>query len=106
MISNFLPTSEFKWLILQTLIQKKSSFSSKRCILEFDIEYPKQLQELHYGYVLAPDKIESKEMLSKYQLIIANIYKTLIGNVKKLVSKFFNKENYCFLMKNCNFIYS
>ena len=43
---------------------------------------------------LAPDKIEIKrEMYSNYHLKIADHYNTPIGNVKKLVPNFFNKEN-------------
>ena len=47
-------------------------------MIEVDLEYPKELHELHNDYSLAPDKIEIKrKMLSSYQLKIAdfcNIY--------------------------------
>ena len=33
-------------------------------------------------------------MLSEYQLKIADLYNIPIGNVKKLVPSFFDKENY------------
>ena len=40
------------------------------------------------------DKIEIKrEMLSDYQLKIADLYNIPFGNVKKLVPKFFDKKN-------------
>ena len=43
----------------------------------------------------APDKTEIKiEMLSEYQLKIADLYNIPIGNVKKLVPNFFDKEKY------------
>ena len=52
----------------------------------FNLEYPKELCELHNDYSLAPDKIEIKrEMLSNYQIKIADFYNIPIGNVKKLV---------------------
>ena len=55
--------------------------------LKVDLEYPKELQELHNDYLLATDKIAiKKEMLSDYQLKIANLYNIPIDNVKKLVS--------------------
>ena len=55
---------------------------------------PKELRELHNDYPLAPDKIKVKEeMLSKNQILIADFHSFLIGNVKKLLSKLFNKEN-------------
>ena len=59
--------------------------SSKGCDLEVGLEYPKELQELHNDYPLAPDNLEFKrEMLSEYQLNIADLYNIPIGNVKKL----------------------
>ena len=62
----------------------------KGCVLEADLEYPKELHELHNGYPVALDKIEIKrEMLSEYQLKIADLSITLTGNVKKLVPNVF-----------------
>ena len=56
--------------------------------------------KLHNDYPLAPDKIEIKrKMLSNYQLKIADLYNIPIGNVRKLVPNFFDKENYV-LQKN------
>ena len=47
----------------------------KGCVLEVDLEYPKELHELHNDYPLAPNKIEIKrEMLSEYQLKNADSY--------------------------------
>ena len=39
-------------------------------------------------------------MLSDYQLKIADIYNILIGNVKKLVPNFFDKEKYVIHYEN------
>ena len=51
-----------------------TSNSSKRCVLEVNLEYPKELQEQNNDYLLAPDKIEIKrQMLSEYQLKIADL---------------------------------
>ena len=36
----------------------KSKYSSKGCVLEANLEYPKELQELLNNYPLAPDTIE------------------------------------------------
>ena len=50
---------------------------------------------MHNYYPSAPDKIQIKrEMLHEYQLKIADLYNIPIGNVKKLVLNFFDKENY------------
>ena len=57
--------------------------------------------ELRNDYPLAPDKIEIKKgMFAKYQLIIADLYKIPIGNVKKLVPNFFDKEKYVLYYEN------
>ena len=65
-MSKLLRTSGFKWINTKEFdLNKYTSNSLKRCLLEVDLEYPKELRELHYDYPLAPDKIEiKKEMLS------------------------------------------
>ena len=64
--------------------------------LKFDLA----LMELHNDYPLAPDKIEIiREMLSYYQLKIADLYNILISNVKNLVPNIFDKEKYDSLWK-------
>ena len=71
-------------------MNKYTSNSSKGCVLEFDLEYPKELWNLHNDYPLAPNKIEIKrEMLSDYQLKIDDLYNIHIGNAKKLVPNIF-----------------
>ena len=94
--SKFFPTSGFKWIDTKEFdINKYTSNSSKGCVLEVDLEYPKELLELHNDYPLTPDKIEIKrEMLFEYHLKIADLYNISIGNVKKLVPNSFNKEKY------------
>ena len=82
-------------------MNKYASNSSKRCVLEIDLEYPKELRKLHNDYPLAPDKIEIKrEMQSEYQLKIANLYNIPIGSIKKSVLNFFDKENYVIYYEN------
>ena len=75
---NFLDPKEFD-------LNNYTNDSSNGCVLEVGLEYPKELNELHNGYPLAPEKIEIKrEMLSEYQLKIANLYNISIGNVRKI----------------------
>ena len=82
-------------------MNKYSSNSRKGCVLEVGLEYPKESWELHNDYPLAPDKIEIKrELLSDYQLKIADRYNIPIGNVKKLVPNFFDKEKYVIHYEN------
>ena len=65
-------------------MNKYSSSNSKGCVLEVDLEYPKELRELPNDYPLAPDRIEIKrKILSDYQLKIADLYNISIGNAKK-----------------------
>ena len=93
-MSNFLPISGLKWIDPKVFgLNKYTSSSSKGCVLEVGLEYLKELRELHNDYPLAPDKIDNKrEMLSEYQLKIADLNNIPIGNVKKLVPNFFDKE--------------
>ena len=47
---------EFKWKDPNELdLNKYTSISSKGCVLEVDLEYAKELGELHNDYPLAPD---------------------------------------------------
>ena len=81
-------------------LNKYSSNNSKEYAFEVDLEYPKDLQELH-NYALAPNNIEVKrEMLSAHQLKIADLYNISIGNVKGLVSNIFDKEKYVLHSEN------
>ena len=99
---NFFQQVDSNGCILKNLTQVNiTSNSSKGCVLEVGLEYPKELQELYNDYPLALDKIEIKrEILSEYQLKIADLYNIPIGNVKKLVSNFFDKEKYVLHYKN------
>ena len=85
-VSKSLPTSGFKWLDPKEIdLNKHTSNSSKEYVLKVDLEYPKELQESHNDYPLVPDKMETKrEMLSDYQLKIADLHNISIGNAKKL----------------------
>ena len=95
-MSKFLLTGAFKRLDFAKFnLDKCDNDSLRGCVLEVDLEYPKELQELYNGYPLAPDKLEiKKETLSDYQLKIADDYNISIDNVKTLVPNFFHKENY------------
>ena len=45
-MSKFLPTSSFKWLDPKFDLNKCTSDSSKGCVLEVDLGYPKELRKL------------------------------------------------------------
>ena len=101
-MSKCLPTSGFKWIVPNEFdLNKYTSNSSKDCVLQVNLEYSKELKKLQNDYPLAPDKIQmTREMLSDYQLKITNLYNIPIGNVKKLVPNFFDKEKYVIHYEN------
>ena len=75
-MSKFLPIGGFKWIDPKEFdLNKYTSKSSKGCVLEVDLEYPKELRELHIDYRLAQGKLEIKRsMLSEYQSLVADLY--------------------------------
>ena len=86
-ISKSLPRGKFTWNDPKKFNLDKCDDNNLRgCISEVDLEYPKELHELHNDYPLAPDKLKIKRiMLPDYQLKIADDYNIFIGNVKMLV---------------------
>ena len=47
-MSKFFPKRGLKWIDLKEFVLNKyNSNTSKECVLEVDLEYPKELQELH-----------------------------------------------------------
>ena len=105
-MSQYVPYADFKWVknvdkIKQKLMNMKSN-SSTGYILEVDLEYPKELHDIHNGYSLVPEKINiPKEWLSHYCLQIANAHNITTGTaVKKLVPNLTNKNNYVINQKN------
>ena len=73
-----LPTHGFKWMNDKELpVWRKIP-----CILEVDLEYPKELHDLHNDYPLAPERVKYK------------------NNVDKLIPNLRNKEKYVVHYKN------
>ena len=70
-------------------------------ILEIDLKYPCELNDLHNDYPLAPEKLEiSQNMFSNYCFNIANEYGIKICGVNKLVPNLGNKSKYVVHYKN------
>ena len=60
-----LPTSNFKWMDDGELM----SWKKHTCILEVDLEYPKELHDLHNDYPLAPERL----VLGKVEKLVPNL---------------------------------
>ena len=100
-MSQYLPTGGFKWLDKVDNLYKYTSTSKKGLILEVDLEYPKELHELHSDYPLAPEKIKvNEDMLSDYCKTIAEKYDLSIGQVFKLIPTLNNKTKYVIHYRN------
>ena len=104
-MSQYLPTGGFKWMTEKQInkinLDKYKDNSKKGLILEVDLEYPKELHDLHNDYPLAPEKIKvTYDMLSDYSKKIADKYNISTGLVHKLIPTLGNKKNYVLHYRN------
>ena len=74
------PHKNFKWMKEEEL----KNWESKPCILEVDLEYPKELHDKHNEYPLAPERL-------------------LVGKVEKLVPNLNDKTKYVLHHENLKF---
>ena len=72
-----LPVGDFKWMEEKEL----ENWEDIPCILEVDLEYPRELRVLHNDFPLAPERLQ-------------------IGNVEKLIPNLWDKEKYVVHHKN------
>ena len=105
-MSQYLPTGNFRWLSTNNLdeddykaIINISPDFHTGCILEVDLEYPKELHDMHNDYPLAPESIEVQdEWLSPYQRGLLG--KTKLQKIKKLVPNLMDKTKYIVHYRN------
>ena len=90
-ISQYLPTGGFRWLAEKQIdkLMKEDYIhpdGDKRYTFEVDLEYPRELHELHNDYPVAAEKMKvSPDMLSPYCKMIKEKYGISIGQVAKLI---------------------
>ena len=104
-MSQYLPTGGFKWMtekqINKISLAQYNEDSNKGLILEVDLEYPKELHNLHNDYPLAAERVcVNKDMLSEYCKKIATKYNISTGLVHKLIPTLSNKEKYVLDYRN------
>ena len=98
-MSQYLPTGGFRWMTEKQInninLANYKEDSNKGLIIEVDLVYPKDLNDLHNDYPLAPEKVKvSKNMLSDYCKTIADKYNISTGLVNKLIPTLCDKEKY------------
>ena len=108
-MSQYLPTGNFKWLtkeqINKTNLAKYTAEHDEGLLLEVDLDYPKELHDLHNDYPLAPEKLKvNKNMLSEYCKKIAGKFNISSGQVHKLITTLGKKKNMFFIIETCNYI--
>ena len=91
-MSQPLPYGNFRWVRANNVIPKRKGIGH---IYEVDLEYPKELHDLHNDYPCAPEKIKvSDDMLSDYCREIKDKFNISSGNVNKLIPTLNDKKNY------------
>ena len=104
-MSQYLPTGGFKWLTEKQInkinLAKYNEDSNKGLILEVDLEYPKELHDLHNDYPLGPEKVKvTDKMLSEYCKNIQKKFNISTGLVNKLIPTLCDKEKYVLHYRN------
>ena len=101
-MSQYMPYGRFKWLKPDKFdLDSVRENSRKGNILEVDLEYPKELHDLHNDYPYCPEQIAIKdEMLSPYCKTIANKHRIKSSKYTKLIATLGNKEKYIIHERN------
>ena len=104
-MSQYLPTGGFKWMTEKQInkinLAQYNEDSNKGLILEVNLEYPKELHDLHNDYPLAAERVcVNKNMLSGYCKNIQKKFNISTGLVHKLIPTLSDKEKYVLHYRN------
>jgi hypothetical protein len=105
-MSQAMPYGGFKWVdpnefILRRYSEICDNMSSKGYMLEVDLDYPKELHDLHNEYPYCPEQVlVEDEMLSDYSKRIAKEHGIKNGKYRKLIPTLGRKENYVIHERN------
>ena len=89
-----LPISDFRWGNVQNFSLDDYK-GGRGCIIEFDLDYPENIRDLHNMYPLAPEKmVVSEDMLSPYCKQIFKEFNLKKSNCEKLIPNLNNKQKY------------
>lgn len=100
-MSEKLPTNNFNWANVddpkfsEWIHNSEEEIDHQGYFFEVDLEYPKELHDLHNDYPLAPERLVVKnEMLSEYQNAVINELNIKSIECVKLVPNLNNKVKY------------
>ena len=100
---NYHPYEGFKWLNKFDVFSIKEN-SNIGYILEVDLEYCKELHDIHNDYLLCPEHISiNYDMLSNYCKNIVDKYNIKVVNNKKLIPNLYDKVKYIVRYKNLQY---
>src|SRR5262249_49236816 len=101
-MSQSLPYGGFEWIDPKEYqLNNMTTDSSFGYILEVDLEYPKDLHDSHSDYPFCPEHVlVTNEMLSKYQVGLAEKHEIKCSKIKKLMPTLRDKEKYILHERN------
>ncbi|XP_035224366.1 uncharacterized protein LOC118197007 [Stegodyphus dumicola] len=100
-MSQALPTHDFKWHDGPLNFMEMADDAEEGCILEVDLEYPRELHDDHSDYPLAPEQVVvTPDMWSPYTRDLATKFQIPPSSSTKLVPNLRPKHRYVIHYRN------